>query len=744
MPKFKIELELNSINERILLTNFDSSENSLGGFTFNENLTENENDQYNLNFSIAESTSEIPISKLISIGRPLWLYTYNPNKAIRMVISSFRVVIGSEQNILEVSAQDYASYVFSKNNAGLTLNTFEDEDFLDWLESQSNTDTTITNIANYVLQRGWLQKVSNSTTSGWTANVIGTNKIVNLEVSASNSYNALIDLANISNMNLYFDYENSQITFIDRESSTLEKNYTLKRDFNLQNFEVSYSGSNLYSIFYANGVEDEFGRQTLLSEETVYLDNFIYDFDYFLEKGIIDQNEYDEIINLFEDESDPSSLVNVNKKLDKATEDRFSHFGLISNSRGKIESIAEILAAPEQFNDYGQRYLDFESQFYRPSIGVEQVNRNENFKIFNVLWTDVRAGSNINFPIKFNYFGVSYTQETDSQKVTTPYGFDIQIFIDSASGRIPWPSASADPKLYVEITNETNIEFDIRRFRILSVDVQYDLSVLAESRFEYFYPFFDLLYEYDGMDAINKELARIQAIIDDFSELRTEDETELACLIANDPNDPECEDFFSDDPLINEQRILFLESRIDSYSEAIGEDLPNDAFIPGKYNLIKNTFERFLEDYNNTNTKPTMMDIYRDAIKEKQDFWYDLKENRQHIFIEGYYDNEYESNAESLKIQAEATFFDHKKPLEDFSLTYIDVSDIVGVDIENISVGDFVVLKEEKLKVITSEESKLKVSSISKILRDKANIRLTIFRYNMIGKIIERLAASVQ
>jgi hypothetical protein len=48
-----------------------------------------------------------------------------------MIISSFNVNIGPENNIFDITAQDYASYAFSKNNAGLTLNTIEDEDFLD-------------------------------------------------------------------------------------------------------------------------------------------------------------------------------------------------------------------------------------------------------------------------------------------------------------------------------------------------------------------------------------------------------------------------------------------------------------------------------------------------------------------------------------------------------------------------------------------------------------------------------------
>jgi len=741
MPKFKIELELNDINERILLTEFDSSENNIGGITFNESLTENENDQYTLTFSVAQETSNIPIEKLISIGRPVWLHTYNPNKSIRMVISSFRVVVAPEKNILEVTAQDYASYAFSKNNAGLTLNTFQDEDFLDWLELQSTTTTTISNIANYILQRGWLQKVSGETVSGWTVQVIGTNSIVNLEVSGSNSYGALIDLANLSNMNVYFNYENSQITFIDRESETLEKDYTLKRNFNLQSFEVSYSGDNLYSIFYANGVEDEFGEQTLLSQETVYNDNFLYDFSYFVNKNLV-SNEQD-IIDAFEDTEDDGSLVNINERLRKAIEDRYRHLGLIRKSQTEIEASGEILAAPEQFNDYAQRYLDFQSKFYRPSLGIEQVTRNENFTVLNVLWNDIKPNSTISFPIRFTYFGVSYTQETAAQKVTTPYGFDIQIFIDSASGRIPYPEAGADPILYIEITNETNTEFDIQRFRILSANITYNISK-DENRFEYVYPFFDLLFVYDGMNAINKELARIQSFIDDFEELKTQDETELACLIENDPSDPNCVDFIDDDPLVNEARILVLEGRMNDYKAAIGEQLEGNAFIPGKYTLIRDTFQQYLNDYSNTNTAPTLMDKYRSVIKEKQDFWYDLKENRQHLFIEGYYDNEFESNSTSLKIQAEATFNEHNKPLEDFNLTYIDISDILGIDIEDVSAGDFVILKEEKLKVITSEESQLKVASISRVLRDRSNIRLSIFRYNMIGKIIERLTAQAQ
>ena len=67
-------MELTSITERILLTDFDSSEGKNQGITFNESLTEEENSLYRLTFSIADDfgrTETINIGKLISIGRPI-------------------------------------------------------------------------------------------------------------------------------------------------------------------------------------------------------------------------------------------------------------------------------------------------------------------------------------------------------------------------------------------------------------------------------------------------------------------------------------------------------------------------------------------------------------------------------------------------------------------------------------------------------------------------------------------------
>jgi hypothetical protein len=227
---------------------------------------------------------------------------------------------------------------------------------------------------------------------------------------------------------------------------------------------------------------------------------------------------------------------------------------------------------------------------------------------------------NITTPIKFNYFGVNYTQ-TDSQTTNgPPSGPTIEIFFEDASGRIPWPSASANPKVYLYITDDENVEFDISRFNIISVNANFDLSI-QENEFEYIYPYFTLLNEFDGDNAITDELERIKRDVQTFKDFKAEDETELACLIGNDPNFLGCEKvIFSDNPTINQSRISFLESRIEDYKAAIGEELVGGGFIPGKFTLIQETFEKYLNDYTIPEDTETIMSIYREAVKEKQDF----------------------------------------------------------------------------------------------------------------------------
>ena len=752
MPKFRIEMELTSINERLLLTDFDSNNDSSTGITFNEDLNESENDRYTLNFSIAEKigrNKEINVGSLISIGRPIRLYLYNPNRMIRMVISSFAPVIGPENLIYNVEAQDYASYVFSKNNAGLNLDTFQDEDFLEWLELIEEQDTTITNIGNYILERGWLRLREYNTVSeefdfsGWSVNVTGTNKILNVEVSDSNTYNALIELANIANSNILFNYENETITLIDKEHSSLDKNYTLKRDFNLQDYSISYTGDNLYSIFYVEGAADEFGLFTILSDETDYKDNFLFNFNYFKDRNLVSESDYNTIVSQIN-----NNLKEINIKFQRAIKERFTRIGEINDIWNRINNLAEILAAPESYETYGQTYLDLNSQFSRPSLGTQQVTVTENVTVLNVLWTDLpqNATGTVSYPIIFSYLGQQFTA-SNNNPISLPLGLQVEIFLTAGAGRVP--VSSGNFTIYVQGTNAANADFDITRFNVVSAAVQFNISRPNQSQFTFISPLFDLLNNFDGTNAINKQLASVDTIIQQIEGFQTEDTNEIACIVGYpsggySSGDP-CAVFnISDNAVEREARQTFLESRLEDYKAGIGETLQEGGLRPGKFTLIKERFEHFLNLYSEPVPSKTIMDIYRESDLAKKEFWYNLKKDRQHIFPEGYYQNEFETNVGSLKAQAEVIYSEHQKPQENFSITYINISDIIGKNLEDIRIGDFVLLREAQLAVQQNEQSKLKVASISRSLRDKANISLTIYRYNLINNMLEKIIANNQ
>ena len=82
----------------------------------------------------------------------------------------------------------------------------------------------------------------------------------------------------------------------------------------------------------------------------------------------------------------------------------------------------------------------------------------------------------------------------------------------------------------------------------------------------------------------------------------------------------------------------------------------------------------------------------RKLLKEKQNFlvYFKKKKYGRSTFAEGYYENELELNSKDLMSQAKAIYESHKKPTEDFSITYIDISDIIGLNIDQIKVGDFI------------------------------------------------------
>ena len=763
MPKFKIEMELTSINERILLTDFDSNNKKINGITFNESISEEENSLYRLSFSIAEEfgrKDKINIGSLISVGRPIWVHLYNPERSIRMVISSFSPVIGPKNVIYNIEAQDYASYSFAKNNVGLTLDTISDEDFNDWMDQRSlSFPPKIKNIADHILQRGWLQKFNGD---GWSV-VVDTwvptpnpnslrsksNITLNFETSGTNTYAALIELANISNTFLEFDYINEKIYFFDKESLQLDKNYTLKRDFNIQNLGISYGGENLYSIFYVEGGQDEFGLFNILNDATDYKDNFIFNFNYFKDRLLIeDSNDIENAINI--------NLKSINIELQQAIRDRFNTIGRIREIETDINLLGDAIIL-QDMNSYVSSYQEILNIFKgtREDIIENGIEKTFTTPYFTSAWATIpeeinRQNLEFDFPANVRY-GSNNAIKVERDDINNLISEEIiigdiifEIGFDSSLTSSGFESSTQNGITFYYKVKEG--EFEINSFSIISSRVRYTETV-SWNQLRIIFPYFSILDTFDGMTAINEARARWESRVEDTKEFWIEDVEYIACINGSGSN---CDRFWiPSDTISKEDLIDTINKRIDSYKLVIGEYNPDtdtlDPSRPGKFTIITKIFDNFLEEYTPLSANfNTIMKRYRLAQNKKQEFWYNLKKNRQHILIEGYYENSIESTPTDLKEQAEAIYIDFQKPSEDFSITYIDISDLVGINLQSIRPGDFVTLKEEKLNIQQNEISKLKVASISKVLRENGNINLTIYRHNLINTILEKIIARNQ
>jgi len=644
---------------------------------------------------------------------------------------------------------------------------------------QNTTTTTVENIANHILERGWLRRrteTSNGFTfQGWSVAGDRLNAITNIGVADSNTYNGLIDLANSLNMNILFDYNNFRIIFVDRESSALDRNYTLRRGSTIQDYAISYSGEDMYSIFYVQGGLDEFGLTTILSDSTPYKDNFLYNFDYFESKGLANSAQIKAQFETRNPEVNPNSLVIINELLQRLIREEADRIGIIRVNRANFRALSDaILGGGENSNvDYSNL-----NKLFKDTVLISSIQTKALTPIFTEKWSKANPNYkfDLSFPVKIKYDDVEQIFATDGATHTVA-GVELALTL------IP-PVEEPDVDEFEYTKNGLTIygrhapdpsTFDPEKFEVISSKIQYKIDVVFETN-DQVYPYLDDLFRYDGDRAIQDERARLQSEVDRIQERwdeRFQYQQCLSTIVYNgEPLTEVAPENINPTDLLSNQNIVSsawndensfcainfslprfvieakttldgYEQEVEDFKKGIGNYNPETKeFDPnelGLFNFMVKKFESALENYVSSTSLDPILPRLRSAKLRKQQFWYDLKENRQHVFVEGYFDNDIETTSQTLKDQAEAIFTEHQNPNENFNITQINISDIIGVNVQEVQVGDFVKVRDERIPVPISPESKLKVASISKVLRDSANISLTIYRYNLINRILERI-----
>ena len=796
MKKFKIELELSAENERLLLENYEINKKESLGITFDEQLREGENDSYELTFSLfaSEEVFGFDIERLISIGRPLWL-TLDNDKKIRFIIRGFVKDTTPKGKRFDLQCQEYASFVFSRNNVGLTIDTFE-EFYWDWLEYTSFPKKLgIKALGTWILERGWLKKAGEE--NGWLVEIIDSEESsdklsqrqASFIISDSNTYNALIELAIAYRAHIYFDYENKKIIFIDREDEKLYNNYELNQKFNLTEKTITYSGDELYSLFYVMGSEDEFGMLSFLSDAVEYKDNFLFNFNYFKDKELLFDSNFIDSEESYEtiDEKIFEELSDINTRFQKIIRERYHWLEQIRNYWSKINIASEIFFGAESAEDEKTKevkHLELRNYFIErendprniktiktrtPAISLTSLTSLDdipyNFNIgaefpFQVRynssnpWVDINEGSN-----QFGsggIFAILLDPTEEQQQFSKKYWY-----MTPNGGIFPY---------WIMVTVPWEENFNPNLLEIKVQNYYYYLSITYNNN-PYDFPFLDSLYIYDGIEEINKKANEIEMDINRTLENWKEDYNHLRCLLwLEDEEQSKTEDVVVDwtsvGPDLEEVcplvyvpsqfgmlRALIegLRENIKGYRHALGAyDVPPSEIDPeskllGVKTYIWKLFLEAIDFYESTESAPDVipvMETYRAIDKEKQNFWYNLKENQHHLFLEGYYNDAVETNAESLKMQASAKFEEHQLPNPEFNINYIDFSDILGVNLQEIKPGDFINIKDEYLKNLNIENSKLKVQEINRTLKNPGENSIIIYRYSLFNELLEKIIAN--
>lgn len=460
-------------------------------FTFNEELEEQLNNQYTLKFEIAEKyyNNNLTIGSKLKIGQKIKLILWNENdNPIYFIITSISPVVGTDNNIYVVECQDYASYVFSRNNVGLTFDSFEDEEFL-----ERKRLPNVFNLGNYLLERGFLQQVEESDSETEELEYIAPLSELDLcgPVYYKNfndvifSINSIGDF-NLENFSFFVDISNSIEKFetlplktFSRESPLIPiltpyfNKISFKHDGNIKELSYFYQGDNQffpsgYAVLYfspevAAGVFN--GQPDVINNLISSTDNFSGHVNFtFLNEDIFIEGQPQDNCGLFNNSSFCGSSGVIGVKNNNSIPYNINENDLYALGVWEAEAAVGLLVEIDYF-DSNEELITTESLFYETNevdIYSGQLHFPSNALFFKIRLNDWEDSSTIT-AYDFNYdsdFDPVIVVKTIIPKITNKESF----------WKIKWDSSTplllknmnlavSDSNTYnslVEISNLTN------------------------------------------------------------------------------------------------------------------------------------------------------------------------------------------------------------------------------------------------------------------------------------------------
>ena len=255
MSRFQISIKKG--NGYIPLTLFSSEDSNHSPYsTFDESINFGENSQATLKFSIAAyvwrfSNKELnPFLSLLECGRVVRFDMDNYYKIDFVITKRTPRKIG--QNIIfDIECIDYYRFFMSKRGVGLTYPF--DEDDIEQVVPQD-----IRFLADKILsaQESEWRVSPFLVASDFKEESTDLTKKITFEISGSNQYNALLELATKFNAELIVDYRFKTISFKDKNKKTFNGYY--RTDVNVSSFGYSEDFSNANNLLFVSGGTDEY------------------------------------------------------------------------------------------------------------------------------------------------------------------------------------------------------------------------------------------------------------------------------------------------------------------------------------------------------------------------------------------------------------------------------------------------------------------------------------------------------
>lgn len=218
--------------------------------SFNENLNETENSQYNLTFSIVKQRFDCgkiiwnPIIQYFYIGAKLHLLL-DGSKRIDFIIKSIKPTTHKNTSIFEISAQDEFSFLNAKQHVGYNYATRDD--------SGKIVPKSIFDIAKDVLKDLFLYDWSVVMRSADAA--LNNYKIV-LDITNSNPYNVLIEACNTLNAYMDINYYSKRLDFYRKDLVNFS-GYVYYPNSTLTSYNAEQNGDELTTFLHIEGGTDE-------------------------------------------------------------------------------------------------------------------------------------------------------------------------------------------------------------------------------------------------------------------------------------------------------------------------------------------------------------------------------------------------------------------------------------------------------------------------------------------------------